>query len=294
MDGRERAWSTEARFQFIEFRLYWEGKINRGDLVSHFGISIPQASLDLRNYLKLAPDNVEYDGTRKAYVVKSGFKPIGIAPSARDYLAQLDLLHAEKESPLTHRSFVDHPPAFDIVPFPDRTVDSELLRTIIQAIRECKAVTILYQSTTRPEPTERTISPHAIGSDNYRWHIRAYCHTRNMFIDFVFGRILELRAVVDSNANSADDHEWHTYVRLVFRPNPALNEGVRRGLELDYGMHDGVGSLIVRKALSNYLKMRLRLIDNIADVGRNKKAESPEARHLVLVEEEDVHTSSLG
>ena len=32
-------WSADTRLQFIEFRLYWEGKINRQDLIEQFRIS---------------------------------------------------------------------------------------------------------------------------------------------------------------------------------------------------------------------------------------------------------------
>ena len=37
-------WGIERRLEFIEFRLYWEGRVNRADLTSVFGISTVQAS----------------------------------------------------------------------------------------------------------------------------------------------------------------------------------------------------------------------------------------------------------
>ena len=37
-------WGTERRLEFIDFRLYWEGRVNRADLTREFGISVPQAS----------------------------------------------------------------------------------------------------------------------------------------------------------------------------------------------------------------------------------------------------------
>ena len=43
-------WGQERRLEFIDFRLYWEGRINRSDLIDFFGISVPQASLDLAKY----------------------------------------------------------------------------------------------------------------------------------------------------------------------------------------------------------------------------------------------------
>ena len=37
-------WGVEKRLEFIEFRLFWEGGINRADIMERFGVSVPQAS----------------------------------------------------------------------------------------------------------------------------------------------------------------------------------------------------------------------------------------------------------
>ena len=69
-------WGQERRLEFIEFRLLWEGRINRSELVDHFGISVPQASIDLSRYAELAPANLIYDKTAKAYVTGVQFVPV--------------------------------------------------------------------------------------------------------------------------------------------------------------------------------------------------------------------------
>ena len=45
--AKKSRWSVGQRLEFIDFRLFWEGHVNRGDLVSFFGVSVPQASSDL-------------------------------------------------------------------------------------------------------------------------------------------------------------------------------------------------------------------------------------------------------
>lgn len=55
------------RLQFIECMLFHYDRINRGVLADYFGLSIPQASLDLNLYLELAPANMEYDKSGRAY-----------------------------------------------------------------------------------------------------------------------------------------------------------------------------------------------------------------------------------
>lgn len=52
---------------FIRDRLASDGWINRKHLQDAFRISMPQASMDLREYLKLHPRSMVYDMTLKRY-----------------------------------------------------------------------------------------------------------------------------------------------------------------------------------------------------------------------------------
>jgi len=56
LDKSELRWGVEQRLEFIEFRLFWEGHVNRGDLTDVFGVSVNQASTDLNRYIGFAPD----------------------------------------------------------------------------------------------------------------------------------------------------------------------------------------------------------------------------------------------
>ena len=51
-------WGMERRLEFIEFRLFWKGHVNRSDLISTFKVSIAQAKTDLNRYLALASGNM--------------------------------------------------------------------------------------------------------------------------------------------------------------------------------------------------------------------------------------------
>ena len=50
-------WGVEQRLEFIEFRLFWEGHVNRGDLMDAFGVSVNQASTDLNRYIGMVPQD---------------------------------------------------------------------------------------------------------------------------------------------------------------------------------------------------------------------------------------------
>lgn len=54
----ELRWGMERRLEFIEFRLFWEGHVNRRDLMDTFKVSIAQATTDLNLYPALAPGNM--------------------------------------------------------------------------------------------------------------------------------------------------------------------------------------------------------------------------------------------
>ena len=66
------------RLQLIELCLDEYGTVNRSALVKFFAISTPQASLDLRFYQSIAPDNMAYDGSAKTYRKSREFKPLFI------------------------------------------------------------------------------------------------------------------------------------------------------------------------------------------------------------------------
>jgi hypothetical protein len=85
----ELRWGVEQRLEFIEFRLFWEGHVNRSDLMDQFGVSVNQASTDLNRYISFAPDNMVYDKSARTYVRGSGFKPHFLEPDASRYVAQL-------------------------------------------------------------------------------------------------------------------------------------------------------------------------------------------------------------
>ena len=54
-------WGVEQPLEFMELRLFWEGGVNRSDIIDVFWVSVPQASKDLSLYQERAPGNVDYD-----------------------------------------------------------------------------------------------------------------------------------------------------------------------------------------------------------------------------------------
>jgi hypothetical protein len=253
-------WSQERRLQFIDFRLQWGGQINRRDLTEFFKISVPQASADIARYAELVPGNIEYDTSSRIYVATSAFAPRYESSGARQYLSQL--LALERQILTSDQVFLAFRPPMASVPLPNRTVEPKTLALLLQAIAKRAKLRIRYQSIARDEAQERFISPHAFGYDGVRWHVRAYCHLREGFRDFVLGRIQSPGAPVASEVDSSQDHEWHTNVDLVLRPDDSLSPKQHEGVEIDYGMRNGKVTVPCRQAMLFYTLRTLNFEPN--------------------------------
>jgi len=286
-DRSELRWGVEQRLEFIEFRLFWEGHVNRSDLMDQFGVSVNQASTDLNRYIGFAPDNMVYDKSARTYVRGSEFKPQFLEPDASRYLAQLRSVAdgiLDRED-----SWIADLPPYASAPTPVRGVSPVKLRSVVGAIRRSEAVEVRYQSLSSPEPRWRWIAPHAIAFDGFRWHTRAFCLTDDCFKDFLLSRILDIRGSRESEVSASDDSDWLSEVTLEVGPHPELSETQAKVIALDYGMRGGKAKIRVRRALLHYALRRLGLDTDPA-------ARRPQDQQIVLLNREhiDCHISSAG
>lgn len=250
-------WSQDRRIEFIEFRLLWEGKINRSELADFFGVSIQQVSLDFAKYMEVAEGNMEYDRSEKVYRATPQFEPRFIAPDAQTFLNQLTNLTTGTLSPL--QSFIGSRPPCDVVTLPTRRVRTDVLLSVLWAIRDLSEIEVTYQSMRRPSATKRWIAPHSLAFDGARWHVRAWCYENNMFRDFVLTRIQEIHALRVSEVDSTMDSEWHTFSVVEIEPRPGLTAGQRDSVIIDFGMQNGKLRKTIRRALVQYFVRHLQI-----------------------------------
>ena len=270
-------WGAERRNAFIEFRVFWHGRINRSDLMETFGISLQQASLDLSGYAEQWKRNLVYDKSQRAYVRGKNFTPHFITPSAEDYFAQLRAVDQGLVS--REQSWISVFPGYGATPMPARGVAPETLRDVLAAIHEPAALQVTYQSMSRPEPSARWIEPHALACDGFRWHARAFCQNDQVFKDFLLSRIVEIGKRGPVTADQQSDTDWHCEVVLEIGPHPDLSPTQRRAIEMDYGMEDGRAQIPVRRALLFYALKRLGLDTDPA-------ARRPQDQQIVLLNPE--------
>jgi len=250
-------WGQDRRLEFIEFRLLWEGKINRAELADFFGISIQQASLDFAKYMIVAEGNMEYDRSEKVYRPTSRFEPRFLAPDTQSFLNQLANLTTGTLS--ASLSFVGSRPPSDVVTLPTRRVRTEVLLAVLWAIRDRLEIEVTYQSMRRPAATNRWIAPHSLAFDGARWHARAWCRENNDFRDFVLTRIQEIHARRASEVDPLMDLDWHTYAIVVIEPRPDLTVSQRDSVITDYGMQNGKLLKTIRRALVQYFVRHLQI-----------------------------------
>ena len=272
-------WGVERRLEFIEFRLFWEGGVNRSDIIDLFDVSVPQASKDLTLYQERAPQNAVYDKSAKRYVASPQFSPIFLKPDPDSYLSRLRSLAEGLTSP--SESWIANPPQTDIALTPRREVDAVVLQAILGAVRGVRSIEIYYQSMNRerPDPMWRRITPHAFGYDGFRWHARAYCHIDKKFKDFLLPRILRVRGVDGPRASADQDQQWNDTFDVEIGPHPDLTPSQQAVVAKDYGMKNGRAILKVRYAMLFYVLKRLGLLGDATK-------QSPRTQHIVALNRE--------
>ncbi|MHA3842244.1 WYL domain-containing protein [Sphingomonas aestuarii] len=269
-------WGVEQRLEFIEFRLFWEGTINRADIIECFGVSTPQASKDLSLYQARAPGNMLYDASAKRYVAADAFVLRFLDPDPYKYLSQLRAV-AEGMLPASE-SWIAAMPSADVALTPKREIDIAILRRVLEAVRENQSINVFYQSmnSARPDPIWRRMTPHAFGYDGFRWHVRGFCHVENKFKDFLLPRILEVGGKGEPGQSGEHDWLWNNYFDVIVGPHPELTESQKRVVAKDYGLEVDTTVLSVRYAMLFYVLKRLGLLDDAAK-------RSARSQHIVNV-----------
>ncbi len=273
-------WNVKKRLEFIESRLLWEGRISRRDIVDFFDISTPQATKDLKSYQEDASGNLYYDNSAKQYIATDSIEPIFVSKKSTSYLSQLLIALLEKTKDVF--SCGTMPPAYSL-PNPGRIVDEHTFKTILQCVHNGTSIEIEYQSMNNSKPSRRWISPHALGFDGHRWHVRSLCHKSKQYRDFNLGRILSLGETKKSSLDHSNDFLWYDTVTFRISTHPGLTESQKKCIERDYNMVDGEAEIEIKAAFHFYLKERLKLTTG----HKNNPAKE---QQIILINENEVNT----
>ena len=242
--------SIRRRFEFIEFQLNWEGAVGRKKLQDQFLISPQQATNDLTAYFRAYPGNMLYNPRRKTYVPGPNFRPFLTPGDASEYLMQLNMLHLgyREEGDVWTTSV----PVFDAVSAHSRRISPKVLKHVLQCMRLRSCLSAQYISLSSKNAEFRILLPHAIASDGHRWHVRAFDIKNTRFSDFVLSRLKKTEPGTQPEQEVPEDTAWITYVNIVLKPDPSLNQSQKECLEFEYEMKNGRLRLTVRQAMLFY------------------------------------------
>jgi predicted DNA-binding transcriptional regulator YafY len=241
------------RMRAIELLAYWEGRLVTNRLVTWFGVSRQQASADIKRYLvNHNPGSMQHDPSVKGYVPVDGFTPVLSQGHINEYLDMVSGLASN-----TMAVTLETGAYLASVQLPDRSVSPKVVREVITACRLTSSVQINYTSMTSPEGVLRVISPHTLVYTGFRWHVRAYCHTKKDFRDFILSRIdgtPEVSLLVGEGIEQ--DRDWQHEITVTLVPNIKLTKAQQQLIAKDFGMERGWLKLTVRQALVHYTLQR--------------------------------------
>ena len=244
-------WSVRRRLEFIEFRLFWSGRLNRSDLTEMFGISAPQGSADIKDYERLAPENITYDPTLKAFIRTPAFSPIFIGAYTDHYLLQIVALSGGWMR--MEDTWFEAMPRVEIATLKRQPTDTAILLKVLAAIEGRKEIDISYLSLTGSSSEARTIAPHAFAYAAGKWYVRSWAREHNDFRDYVLGRIVGVAGERPCPVDSSLDFEWAHMINLEVIPNEGLSPERREAVAREHRMEDGKLLIPCRLSLSFYL-----------------------------------------
>jgi hypothetical protein len=247
----ELKWGVRRRLEFVEFRLYWEGRVNRRDLIDQFGISHQQATTDLERYAGIAPRNIRYDAGLRTFVRAESFEPHLVAGNADRYLLQLQAIRLKWLD--KDQTFFDQQPPLEVVSLRHRTLSDDVLRPVLDAIREKSRLDIEYWTMSGKPAHRRIVDPHSLAFSAGRWHVRAWNEENQDFRDFNLTRMSSVRKLGPSSVDSKHDLEWNMTTRLRLAPNPGLSESEQESVRREFAISGSELIVEIRLALVFYL-----------------------------------------
>jgi hypothetical protein len=264
------------RYWMLELIAFWEGQINTKPLMTALGLTRQSVSQLLKQYQADFPNSLDYDAKRKAYQITDHFKPHYIDQTVDEYFDWLNygkiptFSNAAKDA-TQHR-----------IQALARFVSPQVMRPLLQAVKDKTAVYCEYLSVSSSDPQGRLIYPHSFVKTTGRWHVRAYCDMRKQFLDFVLSRFQS----VDYDGKTTEhtgqqDTLWNTQVTLILAPDSRLTDKQKSVLENDYGMTDGQLNITTRAALVKYTLDDLQIKTKMLEA-------NPQAQQLVCVNYTDI------
>ena len=224
--------------------------------MDQFRASVNLVSTYLNRYFGFALENIVYDKNARTYM-RGTFQPQFLEPNASSYLVRLRSL-ADNTLEREDSWITKHPPSAS-ESTQVSSIDPMTFRSVVGAIRRSEEIEVGYQSHSKSNQRWRWIASPALAFESFRWHARAFCPTNECFTDFPHTRMLDIRAMRQSDATTNDDSDWNSEVMLEISPHPDLSKTQAKVIALDYGIRRGRTRTKVHRASLYFALRRLGL-----------------------------------
>jgi len=244
-------WAARERLRAVEVMLWWRGWAGRSDLVEWFGISPAQASSDFQKYLLMNGKGISYQTSRKRYEAGADFKCLLHEPSLEEAVGVF--LGGRMPGAKSDEAAPEMSARLAILKLPKREAPAALSRPVFSALLAGQRLRVLYHSVNSNSVAWRYLRPGALAWDGRRWHVRAWCETREAWRDFALGRISKADWPEAAEGQPPEDEDWNQWETVRFKINPELEDESKNSIRIDYGLDGERMEIRVRRALKGYL-----------------------------------------
>ncbi|HDY7744141.1 TPA: WYL domain-containing protein [Vibrio vulnificus] len=245
--GKDGDVSTQItpRLEYIDFKLFFTGRVSRADLNAVFGIAEAAASRVLTQYATIRPNNkTQKTNTilRETFVPLCAFDP----DEALGMLANgFNRYSRPVESDVTSELIGRIPNQLNL----------ENVAKITRAISGHYAISCNYLSENSDNHDTRILVPLAIMHDGTSWLFRAFDRSESSkpaFKNFHFARVRAVKEELESNEAKqksgevlSQDTLWNLRLPLVLTLHESLSQTQRMRVITDFGIDEGKEELYV-------------------------------------------------
>jgi hypothetical protein len=232
----------EQRLRYIDLCAYILGSINRLKLMSRFDIKEAWSTRDFKRYQEIAPNNLVYDHSLRAYKPTKWFSPC----FEHDIQDAIDLIYSGTQKIICEQKLAQREGSYSI---PTVLPKLSLIAPIFRAMSLNEKVEINYLSRSNGQ-SARTIAPHSLIKTGSFIYVRAFDHKTGEFRSFKLNRVMSSKSSdidVKPNQTRSFDKDWNDEVEIIIGINGSDQNA--DAIVFDYGMENGKITVRLKKAL---------------------------------------------
>lgn len=200
-----------SRISALESLLIWEGEIANSRLRDFFDLKSVQASRLIAAFKAAYPKALKADSRTKRFVATGAFRPEVSSGSLAEYL----LLLAQPSGNSSH--------GIEDARIDLTQIDPKIFAPLRNACVHQLGLQIRHESMSQPRGIDRLIYPCTLVRVGRRWHVRAWCCTREDYRDFNLGRIRSAKVIEGSRPRLPPDEFWKKRATVVLQAHSGLS-----------------------------------------------------------------------